>query len=194
LLDPANRRRQASLKHDQARQRPEQSIRAFVDYLEVLEADLEPLTERQKADAVFNKVHPDIRRRLIENTMATKEMEREELVSLITMMESTEKKKKPTEQTTNSSKTNSNTHSSFKSNRFPYQQHQREAREKPENSAQKNSEKEKEGNTSKQQSKLKECFFCHKKGHLQKDCYAKKRQEETPRVAAVQPATSETSK
>ena len=72
LLQPDTRRLLTSQRYESAKQGPKQSILSFVNYLEELEADLDPFTETQKRDNLFNKIRPEIRKRLVENGIASR--------------------------------------------------------------------------------------------------------------------------
>jgi hypothetical protein len=88
LLQPDARRLLTSQKYESAKQGPKQSILSFVNYLEELEAELDPFTDIQKRDNLFNKVRPEIRKRLVENGMATRQLSREDLIAAISLSDS----------------------------------------------------------------------------------------------------------
>jgi hypothetical protein len=88
LLQPDARRLLTSQKYESAKQGSKQSILSFVNYLEELEADLDPFTETQKRDNLFNKIRPEIRKRLVENGMASRQLLREDLITAISLSDS----------------------------------------------------------------------------------------------------------
>jgi predicted DNA-binding protein YlxM (UPF0122 family) len=71
LLQPDARRLLVSRKYESARQGPKQLILSFVNYLEELEAELELFTETQKRDNLFNKICPELQRKLVDGGLAT---------------------------------------------------------------------------------------------------------------------------
>ena len=81
LLQPEAKRLLDSSKYNEAKQGEKQSILSFVNYLEELEANLEPLSERQKTENLFNKCHKDIRRKLLDNGVIPQRLTREQLIS-----------------------------------------------------------------------------------------------------------------
>ena len=64
ISDPENRNLDAITKHDEARQRENQSVQNFVSYLDSLEDELGIDDERQKRNSLFAKIRPDIRQEM----------------------------------------------------------------------------------------------------------------------------------
>jgi hypothetical protein len=71
-----------------AKQGPKQTILSFVNYLEELEAELEPYTETQKRDNLFNKIRPERQKKLVDGGLATRQNTREDLITSISLMDS----------------------------------------------------------------------------------------------------------
>jgi predicted DNA-binding protein YlxM (UPF0122 family) len=88
LLQPDARRMQRSKKYEEAKQGPRQSILLFVNYLEELESNLDLFSEVQLRDNLFNKIRPELQRKLVETGMATRQNTRQELISAISLMDS----------------------------------------------------------------------------------------------------------
>jgi hypothetical protein len=88
LLQPDARRLLVSRKYESARQGSKQSILSFVNYLEELEAELEPFTDTQKRDNLFNKIRPELQRKLVDGGLATRQNNREDLITSISLMDS----------------------------------------------------------------------------------------------------------
>ena len=59
-----------------------------MNYLEELEAELEPFTETQKRDNLFNKIRPELQRKLVNGGLATRQNTREDLITSISLMDS----------------------------------------------------------------------------------------------------------
>jgi predicted DNA-binding protein YlxM (UPF0122 family) len=77
-----------SQKYKSVKQGLKQSILSFVNYLEELEADLDLFTETQKRDNLFNKIRPEIQKRLVENRMASCQLLQEDLIITISLSDS----------------------------------------------------------------------------------------------------------
>jgi hypothetical protein len=86
-LDPANRRRLAVKRFNAAKQRPGQKIRAFAHYLEELERDIEPFTERGRANFLFAKLSAENEQRLIRGGYKPESMTVEEIIATVAMLE-----------------------------------------------------------------------------------------------------------
>jgi hypothetical protein len=87
LMESGNRQRYYTLKYENAKQRPGQSIRAFVEYLESCEEELEPYTETQRAEHLLAKILPEMRQRLVEGGYTRTKLSRTDLISVIAMLE-----------------------------------------------------------------------------------------------------------
>jgi hypothetical protein len=72
ILRPNARRSDTSRKYNKAKQGEKQSILSFVHYLEELETELEPLTERQLRDNLFFKLRDDLQIELTKSGMASR--------------------------------------------------------------------------------------------------------------------------
>ena len=88
LLQPDARRLLISKKYEEARQREKQSILSFVNYLEELEAELEPYTDTQKRDNLFNKIRPELQKKLVDSGLASRQNTREDLITSISLTDS----------------------------------------------------------------------------------------------------------
>lgn len=64
ISDPENRNLDALTKHDEARQRENQSVQSFVSYLDSLEDELGIDDERQRRNNIFAKIRPEIRQEI----------------------------------------------------------------------------------------------------------------------------------
>ncbi|KAF2083151.1 hypothetical protein K490DRAFT_13, partial [Saccharata proteae CBS 121410] len=85
LVDPVNRGLNAATKHDEAKQRPGQTVRQFVTYLETLEEELAPTSEESQVQTLYAKLRKELKT-AITNHM-TVPATREELVVVATTME-----------------------------------------------------------------------------------------------------------
>ena len=83
----SNRGRTYAMKYQTARQLPDQGIRAFLNYMEELEDQLEPYTETQKVEHLLTRIHPEMHQRLVENGFLLQERTRQELVNQIALLE-----------------------------------------------------------------------------------------------------------
>ncbi|KYG41218.1 hypothetical protein M433DRAFT_76290, partial [Acidomyces richmondensis BFW] len=85
LADPINRGLKAATKHQMALQRPDQTVRAFATYLEILESDLPLYSEAYRVQHLYSKLRPEIQRAVtnFHVVLAT----REELVVLASTLE-----------------------------------------------------------------------------------------------------------
>lgn len=170
LQDPANRRREAMLRYETARQRPGQPIRAFVNYLEELEEELDPFNERQKADSLFVKMAPTMRQRLIENGFATQEHTRAELANTVAMLEqnSSGPRQPPAPQPDfRERRSGSRPHKPWK-NRDP--KRESTAPKPPSHTSVDAGAR----NPARDWKREATCFNCQKKGHISKECRAPK--------------------
>ncbi|CZS92462.1 uncharacterized protein RAG0_03027 [Rhynchosporium agropyri] len=87
-LLPVSRRVANSQAHENARQRPGQLIREFVNYLEEREGEKrEPFTERQLRDILFNKIRPEARQKIAENGQADRLQTRDQVISAVALQE-----------------------------------------------------------------------------------------------------------
>jgi hypothetical protein len=86
-LQPTSRRVIKAKAHEDAKQRVGQSILEFVNYLEEKEEYMEPYTERQKRDILFNKIRPEYRRQLVENGRADDLTTRDQIISAVALQE-----------------------------------------------------------------------------------------------------------
>lgn len=85
LADPINRGLEAATKHQRALQRPDQTVRAFATYLEILESDLPPYSEAHRVQHLYSKLRPEIQRAVTNFHVVP--ATREELVVLASTLE-----------------------------------------------------------------------------------------------------------
>jgi predicted DNA-binding protein YlxM (UPF0122 family) len=64
ISDPENRNLDAIAKHDEAHQRPNQSVQTFVSYLDSLEDELGIVDDQQRRNNLLAKLKPELRKQL----------------------------------------------------------------------------------------------------------------------------------
>ncbi|KAH0538527.1 hypothetical protein FGG08_004914 [Glutinoglossum americanum] len=64
LQDPVTRAAMQSHRYDRAQQRPNQTVKQFVSYMDDLEADLLPYSDEHRRQHLFAKLKPELRRAL----------------------------------------------------------------------------------------------------------------------------------
>jgi hypothetical protein len=86
-LEPTSRRVLKALQHENAKQRPQQPILEFVNYLEEKEEYMEPFTETQKRDILFNKISDEIRKDIMKNGRTSDLKTREDVISAVALLQ-----------------------------------------------------------------------------------------------------------
>jgi hypothetical protein len=76
-----------ALQHKNAKQQPQQPILKFVNYLEEKEEYIEPFTETQKRDILFNKISDEIRKDIIKNRRTSNLKTREDVISTVALLQ-----------------------------------------------------------------------------------------------------------
>jgi predicted DNA-binding protein YlxM (UPF0122 family) len=173
LLQPDARRLMLSRKYEIARQGAKQSILSFVNYLEELEAELEPFTETQKRDNLFNKIRPELQRKLVDSGLATRQNTREDLITAISLMDSSylDKLDKPA-QTGVEKKGEKDSEAPSRSNRQDKRNKKRFR--KHDESTSENHRRNRGGNSDKKNNSEAICYNCNKPGHIAPKCPEKK--------------------
>jgi len=90
LNPPIIRKTDASRRYKEARQRPHQSVKDLVTYIDDLETQLDPLPERYRCEHLLHALRPEIGNKLLENVNIP--IIRSELVSAAIAIEATQKR------------------------------------------------------------------------------------------------------
>jgi hypothetical protein len=184
-VQPTARRVGQTVDYHDAKQRPDQPILAFVDYLEELEEDQEPMSQAQERDMLFAKIRPEIRQRLLENGQATQCTTREELITAISLLEAARPKR------AGEGRANTSTH---KPANMPARQQPR----RPWKSTRPVSTNQPRAGSKpailpppRPVTNPNQCFNCKQLGHWAKDCPKNKEDDRAkrPRVARASTAT-----
>jgi Zinc knuckle len=85
ISDPGNRNLDAITKHEEAQQRPHQSVQSFVSYLDSLEDDLGYVDGQQRRNHLLAKLKPEIRKEI--NRQGEIPKDRERLIALAVRIE-----------------------------------------------------------------------------------------------------------
>ena len=179
LLQPDAKRLLDSQKYNEAKQGEKQSILSFVNYLEELEANLEPLSEKQKSENLFNKCHKSIRQKLIENGVIPQQLTRDQLISAISLRDTSylDRHNKSSNKSQEREDSNNKGWKSQKSNNSKTEK-KRKSWYKNHNTSQKPWQKSNDTldykNDGKQNGKKRNdeiiCFNCNKPGHISPRC------------------------
>jgi hypothetical protein len=179
LLQPDARRLLVSKKYEGARQGPKQSILSFVNYLEELEAELEPFTETQKRDNLFNKIRPELQRKLVDGGLATRQNTREDLITSISLMDSSilDKSEYSKEKEDHSKKERSPREKHFSNkNKDTRNYFYKKRKWNPRRSNDSPEKGQRKPNESLRKPII--CFNCNEPGHISTDCPKKGEREE----------------
>ena len=171
LLQPDARRLLISRKYESAQQGPKQSILSFVNYLEELETELEPYTETQKRDNLFNKIRPELQKKLVDGGLATRQNTREDLITSISLMDSSyldksehsskEKDSKKGKDKDSKEKSSFNKHRDYKNRFYKKRRWNKRGSDTPEKSQRSSSDSS---------NKSVICFNCNAPGHISPNC------------------------
>ena len=180
LLQPDARRLLISKKYKEARQREKQSILSFINYLEELEAELEPYTDTQKRDNLFNKIRPELQKKLVDSGLASRQNTREDLITSISLTDSSYLNKPERREEKGKGRDKNQNHGnkpSYPRSSGPHSKWRKPLNKRGEErrSGRRASYSPKEGQHKKDKPFQRDnseiiCFGCNKPGHIVSDC------------------------
>jgi hypothetical protein len=93
IKDPASRRQGAAIEYEETRQGVDETVDDFARRLDVLEEELGRTDDRHRADTLFAKLRPDVRRHLLH--IGDPPSTRQEVLRLARRMEAAEEMSGP---------------------------------------------------------------------------------------------------
>ena len=167
IVDPLNREMDVQQKYTDAKQKPDQTVRAFDMYLNTLEAQMELQTEGTRRDAFLTRLREDIR--LVIKNQTSIPVTRESVVALAARIEANQKESKNT-----SSHGQRSSKGQSSNNRGSQSKGRDHGKDRQKDSGGKLKKTERSNDDWKSNI---ECYNCHEMGHYSNECKKPKKED-----------------